>query len=44
MNMNIIETSEGYTPTADEEYMSPAQLEYFRKRLLTWRGQLIEES
>ena len=34
----------GYKPTADEEYMSPLQLEYFRQRLLKWRADLIEES
>ena len=34
----------GYKPAADEEYMSPLQLEYFRQRLLQWRGDLVEES
>ncbi|MFB9069201.1 RNA polymerase-binding protein DksA [Pseudofulvimonas gallinarii] len=34
----------GYKPTANEEYMSPRQLEYFRLKLLTWRDDLIEES
>jgi DnaK suppressor protein len=34
----------GYKPAADEEYMSPLQLEYFRKRLLDWRAELVEES
>jgi DnaK suppressor protein len=34
----------GYKPTADEEYMSPLQQEYFRQRLLQWRGDLVEES
>lgn len=34
----------GYKPSADEEYMSPLQLEYFRQRLLKWRADLIEES
>jgi len=35
---------EGYRPCADEEYMSPLQLEYFRQRLLQWRADLVEES
>jgi len=35
---------EGYKPAADEEYMSPLQLEYFRQRLLKWRADLVEES
>lgn len=34
----------GYVPAADEEYMSPLQLEYFRQRLLQWRDDLVEES
>ncbi len=34
----------GYKPAANEEYMSPLQLEYFRLKLLTWREDLIEES
>ena len=34
----------GYKPAADEEYMSPLQLEYFRQRLLGWRADLVEES
>jgi len=34
----------GYKPSADEEYMSPLQQEYFRQRLLHWRGDLVEES
>lgn len=34
----------GYKPSADEEYMSPLQLEYFRQRLLQWRADLVEES
>ena len=34
----------GYVPSADEEYMSPLQLEYFRQRLLHWRADLVEES
>jgi len=34
----------GYRPSADEEYMGPLQLEYFRQRLLQWRADLVEES
>jgi DnaK suppressor protein len=39
-----IELPEGYAPSADEEYMSPMQLEYFRRKLLGWRAELIQES
>ncbi len=39
-----IELPEGYKPSADEEYMSPNQLEYFRRKLLDWRTELLQES
>jgi DnaK suppressor protein len=34
----------GYKPTGREQYMSDYQLEYFRRKLLTWREELVEES
>jgi len=34
----------GYKPDAEEEYMNPLQLEYFRQRLLQWREDLVDES
>ncbi len=39
-----IELPEGYQPSTDEEYMSPMQLEYFRRKLLDWRSELLQES
>ena len=36
--------SEGYTPSPDEEFMNPAQLEYFRQRLLDWKKQILSEA
>ncbi len=39
-----IELPEGYKPSSDEEYMSPMQLEYFRRKLLDWRAELLQES
>lgn len=39
-----IELTENYTPSSDEEYMSPTQLEYFRQKLLAWRTELLQES
>lgn len=39
-----VELPEEYKPSSDESYMSPKQLEYFRSRLLKWRGELLEES
>jgi DnaK suppressor protein len=33
-----------YRPSDDEEFMNPLQLEYFRQKLLHWRGELWAES
>ena len=33
-----------YKPSANEEYMSEMQLEYFRQKLLTWKKSLIGQS
>jgi DnaK suppressor protein len=39
-----VELPNGYKPTKKEDYMCPEQLEYFRRKLLQWREELIEES
>jgi len=36
--------SDEYRPSEDEPYMNPRQLEYFRKKLLEWRDELVAES
>ena len=33
-----------YRPTDGEEFMNPQQLEYFRRRLLTWRNDLLKDA
>ncbi len=33
-----------YHPSADEEYMNPHHLEYFRRKLLAWKEELLLES
>ena len=33
----------GYTPQANEEFMSTAQLEYFKKKLINWRDQILQD-
>jgi DnaK suppressor protein len=33
-----------YRPMSDEEFMNPLQLEYFRQKLLKWRGDLLREA
>ncbi len=39
-----VELPDGYSPGADEEYMCAEHLEYFRRKLMLWREELIEES
>ena len=39
-----IELPAGYRPSAKEEYMNPRHLEYFRRKLQSWREDLVEES
>jgi len=34
----------GYQPGANEEFMNPAQLAYFRQKLLTWKESIVRES
>lgn len=34
----------GYCPSTEEEYMSPMQLAYFRRKLKVWREALIADS
>jgi len=33
-----------YRPSEDEDFMSDLQREYFRRKLLKWRGELIKEA
>jgi DnaK suppressor protein len=39
-----VDLKDGYRPKDGEEYMCDAHLEYFRRKLLQWRQELIEES
>lgn len=34
----------GYRPSANEEFMSAVQLNYFRQKLLGWKDEIIKES
>lgn len=40
----IAEIGEDYRPSEDEPYMNPRQLEYFRRRLLRWREEILRAS
>ena len=39
----VLEPSE-YRPSEDEEFMNERQLEYFRKKLLAWKEDILRES
>ncbi|MBL26840.1 MAG: RNA polymerase-binding protein DksA [Rhodospirillaceae bacterium] len=34
----------GYHPSEDEPFMNPQQLEYFRRKLLRWRHEILVET
>jgi DnaK suppressor protein len=40
----IRSSSDGYRPNDDEPFMNPRQLEYFRRKLLSWKDDLLRES
>lgn len=42
--MSIITLPPDYKPSKKEDYMNEKQLEYFRQKLLAWRGELVKES
>ncbi|HYW15806.1 MAG TPA: RNA polymerase-binding protein DksA [Allosphingosinicella sp.] len=35
---------ESYRPSANEEFMNPDQLAYFRQKLLSWKDEILRES
>lgn len=39
-----IQLSDSYRPTDDEPFMNPVQKEYFRKKLLRWREDILKDS
>ena len=38
------ELPQGYVPSEDEPFMGPRQLEYFRRRLLAWYDEIVDET
>ncbi|MEM7540717.1 MAG: RNA polymerase-binding protein DksA [Pseudomonadota bacterium] len=44
VNLDGVELKPGYLPSSKEEYMGPEQLLYFKRKLETWRDELIIES
>jgi len=39
-----VDLPKDYKPTENESYMNPQQLEFFRKKLLDWKNELLNES
>lgn len=39
-----IQLPSDYRPTSEEEFMNPKQLEYFRRKLLAWKEDILRES
>ena len=44
VNLDEIELEPDYKPSEDEPYMNDKQLAYFRRKLLEWRGQIVEDT
>jgi DnaK suppressor protein len=44
MSKIVRELSAGYIPSEDEEFMNSTQREYFRRRLLSWKSELLSGS
>ncbi|MEQ8966905.1 MAG: RNA polymerase-binding protein DksA [Azospirillaceae bacterium] len=42
--MNATLLPPNYRPSEDEEFMNPVMKEYFRRKLLVWRAELLGES
>jgi DnaK suppressor protein len=42
--MTNIVIDEGYRPTEDEPFMSERQREYFRRKLIRWKGDILRET
>lgn len=44
VNLDEIELEPDYKPSPDEPYMNNKQLAYFRRKLLDWRRQIVEDT
>ena len=42
--MTKTKSSKAYLPSEKEKYMCPKHIEYFKKKLLEWKGELITEA
>ncbi|MFA9459427.1 RNA polymerase-binding protein DksA [Thiohalorhabdus methylotrophus] len=44
VDLDEIELEPDYRPSNDEPYMNPKQLAFFRRKLLDWRNQIVEDT
>jgi len=44
VTVSQIELPKNYRPSEDEEFMNERQKEYFRRKLMAWRDEIIRES
>ena len=44
MTKSEIELPDGYRPTDKEDFMNPRQKEYFRRKLMAWKDEILRES
>ena len=44
MDVRMLTLPPDYRPSEDEDFMHPLQLEFFRQKLLRWRGDLLKEA
>lgn len=42
--MTKVDLPEGYKPSTKEKYMNPKHLEYFKRKLVAWKNELIGDS
>ena len=42
--VQVTELAEGYRPSENEPFMNDQQLEYFRRKLLGWKEDILRES
>ena len=42
--MSKIMIDEGYRPTDEEPFMNERQREYFRRKLIKWKGDILREA
>lgn len=41
---DVLAGDPGYRPSEDEDFMNERQLEYFRRKLLAWKDEILRES